>query len=178
MILALRQNQMQKANQGEVIGHLVHKTWAVGVPMRLGASQVVLAQNLEVGGPQLAHRLRVVAAIGPAPIQGAGHLAQIGQFRGAFHSAVAGQYLFDQGGAGAGQPQDEYGRCICMPLACGTAQERGVEGLDDLIMGGPWSAPDHSAPATVAWRCHAGSDPKRPQSHRHPRAPWPMQREN
>ena len=103
--------------------------------MHLGALQVVPAQRLEVGRPQFAHRLGVVDAIGPVPVQGGRHPAQVRQLRSAFNLAVAGQYLLDQGGAGAGQPKDEYRRRIRMALACGTLQERGIEGLDDLVVG-------------------------------------------
>ncbi len=103
------QYRVDEPDQGKVVGHLVDKVRRAFHPVHAGHVQVVLAEAVEVARLQLAQHLWVAHAVSAIAVQGLGQAADVGQFAGAFHLAVAGDDLLHQGRARAGHAENKYG---------------------------------------------------------------------
>ena len=87
-----------------------------------------------MGFLQLAHRFRIVDAVGTVSIHRYCNMLDVGKLGRPLDLAVAGEDLLDQRGSGSWQPNDENWLRRGMPQAGSPGQESPAEYLDDAVM--------------------------------------------
>ena len=123
----VRQHQVDEPYVAEVVGHLVDEEGRL-LAVDAGVLDEVLAEAGEVRRLELWQHSRILAGGADflPPAQAARQRQDVGQLQGAIHLAVGGQNLFQEGGAGARQAQDENGVRRRVPPALALFEEGGI----------------------------------------------------
>ena len=104
--LRLGQDQLDQTNMPEIIGHFVNEEGR-SVTMDTRGLQEGLTQGLKLAAGQDVEIGGIGALPSTAQAKAAGEGGYVGQLHRAFNLAVRGQYLFQKGGTGSGQSDDE-----------------------------------------------------------------------
>ena len=80
------------------------------------------------------HHLRIANPVGPVQARLRGGAQQVVEFRRSLYLRMAGQYLLQQGRAGAGQAQDQNRRVVAVSPAFALSEEILIEHFDNAVV--------------------------------------------
>ena len=172
MIFAFGRIERQQADVRKVVRHLVDEARRAASPVHARELEVVLAECPRNLGSELAHRLRVVDAVGAIAVEPCGHAAYVGQLAGALDLGCGwrGSARAASIPSAAG-PRMKIGAGSASPTPWRDSQELAVNTSDQPVVHRPPSAPGRSDLRALLRVARAVDSPRRARSRRGPRAP-------